>query len=174
MFPLENRVPGLRAWRLICITEQVLATFSCDGEWYLQKITDLILQCFSSSSRDQATGRSCCMLDMNMNTAVLWKSLNQIWLGRQKVGLRCATVMFVFLWQPDVYETVSLCLLPERLLLSVQISVSSKKVTFQRLPELKCSWVLLNGRGGDSSWCLCSSGCIVLQDWTWGLMEWAC
>lgn len=82
--------------------------------------------------------------------------------GRYKVGLSCATVMFVFLWQPEVCVSVNLCPLPGRLLLLVQISVSSKKVTSQRLPELKCSWVLLNGRGENSSRCLCSSGCIVL------------
>lgn len=77
---------------------------------------------------------------------------------------------------PEVCISMNLCPLPGRLSLLMWFSVSSKKVTCERLPELKFSWVLLNGRVGDSSWCLCSSGCIVLLflDWTWELMGWAC
>lgn len=155
MFTLENRLQGLRAWRLICITELVLATFSCDGEWHLGKVTDLILQCFSSSSRDQATVRSCCISDMNK--AVLWKSLNQIWLVAESGAQLCPCHVCLPVATWGLCKREPLPPSQEVVAVSANLCLLKKKVTSQRLPELKCSWVLLNGRGKDSSWCLCSS-----------------
>lgn len=102
-----------------------------------------------------------------MKMVVLLKSLNQIWLiavfypvADRKWSSAVPWSCLSSLRQPEVCVTVNLCPLLERLWLLVQISVSSK-VTSQRLPELKGSWVLPNGKE-DSSWCLCSSGCSVL------------
>lgn len=81
--------------------------------------------------------------------------------GREKMGLSCAIVMFVF---PEATWGLCYCepLPPswEVVVVSTDFSLL-KKVTSQRLPELKGSGVLLNGKE-ESSWCVCSSGCSVL------------
>lgn len=174
MFTLENRLQGLRAWRLICITELVLATFSCDGEWHLGKVTDLILQCFSSSSRDQATVRSCCISDMNK--AVLWKSLNQIWLVAESGAQLCPchVCLPVATWglckreplppsQEVVAVSANLCLLKKKLPLKGYLSSSAAECFLMEEEKIHHG--------------ACAAlGCVVLLflDWTWGLMEWAC
>lgn len=93
------------------------------------------------------------------------------------MGLSYATVTFVFLWQPEVYISMNLCPLPRRLLLLVQISVSSKKKLSVKdyLSSSAAECFLMEEEKIHHGACaaLAVLSCSFL-DWTKGLMEWAC